>query len=70
MDLEMEGFSATQRTFIGPDMQALEINACDIIRGNEANEPELCGFVDSNALGHNSGQCPVVRHRVDDCPVR
>ena len=39
MDLEIEGFSATQRTIIGPAMRAVEINSSNR-QGNEGDKPQ------------------------------
>ena len=39
MDLEIEGFSATQRTIIDPAMRTVEISASNR-RGNEVDKPQ------------------------------
>ena len=56
MDLEIEGFSATQRTIIDPAMRAVEISASNR-RGNEVDKPQaLADSLYPSVLCHDSGQ--------------
>ena len=56
MDLEIEGFSATQRTIIGLAMRAVEISASNR-RGNEWGQTSMYAeSLDPSVLCPDSGQ--------------